>query len=109
MQPRSNRTRNNVAHSRVKHHQLLFSKWNILTLTRKELELAEEAKQNYLDMVGVSSTRRRGSEIMNLDGEWKLFYSGTDPNASHKLCGYNHELSVGRLCIRLDSSRITVY
>ena len=37
------RTRDNVAHSPVNHHQLLLDNWNILTLTGKELELVEEA------------------------------------------------------------------
>ena len=35
------RTRDNVAHSRVNHHQLLLGNWNILTLTGKELEFLE--------------------------------------------------------------------
>ena len=38
------RTPDNVAQSRVNHHQLLLCNWNILTLTGKELELVEEAK-----------------------------------------------------------------
>ena len=44
----STRTRDNVAHSRVNHHQLLLGYWNILTLTGKELELVEEAKRYHL-------------------------------------------------------------
>ena len=32
-------TRDNVAHLRVNHDQLLLSNWNIHTLTEKELEL----------------------------------------------------------------------
>ena len=31
------RTRDNVAHSQINHHQLLLGNWNILTLTGKEL------------------------------------------------------------------------
>ena len=42
------RTRDNVAHSRVNHHQLLLGNWNILTLTGKELELVEEALSEFL-------------------------------------------------------------
>ena len=76
------RTRDNVAHSRVNHHQLLLGNWNILTLTGKELELVEEAKQYHLDIIGVSSTKRRGSGTVVLDGGWKLFYSGADPSMS---------------------------
>ena len=76
------RTRDNVAHSRVNHHQLLFGNWNILTLTGKELELFEEAKRYHLDIIGVSSTKRRGSGSVDLDGGWKFFYSGADPSMS---------------------------
>ena len=53
------RTRDNVAHSWVNHHQLLLGDWNILT--GKKLELVEEAKRYHLDIIGVSSTKRRGS------------------------------------------------
>ena len=74
------RTRDNVAHSRVNHHQLLLGNWNTLTLTGKELELVEEAKRYYI--IGVSSTKRRGSGTVDLDGGWKLFYSGADPSMS---------------------------
>ena len=76
------RTRDNVAHSRVNHHQLLLGNWNILTLTGKELELVEEAKRYHLDIIGVSSTKRRGSGTVDLNGGWKLFYSGADPSMS---------------------------
>ena len=75
------RTRGNVAHSRVHHHQLLFGNWNILTLTGKELELVEEAKTYHLDLIKVSSTKRHNSGTVDLDGEWKLFYSGADMSA----------------------------
>ena len=68
-------TRHNVAHSWVNHHQLLLSNWNILTLTGKDLELAEKAKQYHFDIAGISSTKRRGSGTVNLDGGWKLFHS----------------------------------
>ena len=76
------RTRDNVAHSRVYHHKLLLDNWNILTLTGKELELVEEAKRYHLDIVGVSSTKRRGSGTVDLDGGWKLVYSGANPSIS---------------------------
>ena len=75
-------TRDNVAHSRVNHHQLLLGNGNIITLKGKELELVEEAKRYHLNIIGVSSTKRRGSGSVDLDGGWKLFYSGADPNTS---------------------------
>ena len=56
--------------------------WNILTFTGKELELVEKATRYHLDIVGVSSTKRRGSGTVNLDGGWKLFFSGADPSMS---------------------------
>ena len=62
------RTRDNVAHSRVNHHQLLLGNWNILTLTGKELKLVGKAKRYHLDIIGVSSTKRRGSGTVDLDG-----------------------------------------
>ena len=64
-----NRTRDNVAHSRVNHHQLLLGNWNILTLTGKELELVEKAKRNHLDIIENSTTKRRGSGTVVLGGE----------------------------------------
>ena len=76
------RTRDNVAHSRVNHHQLLLGNWNIFTLTGKELELVEEAKGYHLDIIRVSSTKRRGSGSVDLDGGRKLFHSGADPSMS---------------------------
>jgi len=78
----SNRTRDKVAHPRVNQHQLLFGNWNIFTLTGIKLELVEEAKRYHLDIVGVSSTKKCGSETVNMDGGWKLFYSGADPRVS---------------------------
>ena len=45
----------------------------------KELGLVEEEKKCYLDIVGVSSTKRCGSGIVHLDDGWKLFCLGADP------------------------------
>jgi len=57
-----------------------------LTLTGKKLQLVEEAKWYYLDIVGVSSTERHGSGTVNLDGKWKLFYSRADPSVCTSGC-----------------------
>ena len=35
------------------------------------MEMVEEAKQYRLDIVGISSTKRRGSGTVDLDGGWK--------------------------------------
>ena len=61
---------------------MLLGNWNILTLTGKVLELVEEAKRYHLDIIGVSSTKRRGSGTVDLDDEWKLFYSGAHSTTS---------------------------
>jgi len=66
--PQSICTRDKVVHSRVNHNKLLFGNWSILTLRGKELELVEEAKWYYLDIVRVSLSKRRGSGTVNLDG-----------------------------------------
>ena len=78
----SNCTQGYVAHFRKNHHTLLLGNWNVFTLTENELELVGEANKYHLDIVGVSSTKRRGSGIVDLDGEWKFFYSGADPRMS---------------------------
>jgi len=57
-----NSTKDKVMHSQVKHHQLLFSNLNILTLTAKELELVQEAKWYHLGIIGVSSSKEHGFE-----------------------------------------------
>ena len=75
-------TRDNVAHSQLNHHQLLLGKWNNLNLPGNVLALFEEAKQYHLDIVCVSATNRRGSGTVDLDGGWKLFYSGADAHMS---------------------------
>ena len=71
-----------MAHFRKNHHRLLLGNWSVLYLTEKELELVEEAKKYHLDIIGISSTKRRSSGIVDLYGVWKLFYSGTDPTMS---------------------------
>ena len=78
----SNPTQGYVAHFRKKHHRLLLGNWNVLTLTGNQLELVEEAKKYHLDIGGVSSTKKCGSGIVDLDGGWKLFCSGADPSMS---------------------------
>ena len=45
-----------------------------MILTRKRLELVEEAKRYHFDIVGVSSIKTYGSGTVDLDGGWKLFY-----------------------------------
>jgi len=47
--------------------------------TGKERELVEEAKRLSLDVVAIFSTKRGGSNTMELDDWWKLFYSGVNP------------------------------
>ena len=70
------RTQNNVGHSGINHHQLLLGNWG------KELELVEEAQRYHLDIIKVSSNKRRGSGTVDLDGGWKLLYSGAEISMS---------------------------
>ena len=57
---------------------LAIGNWNVSSLTGKEQELVCEAQQCRLDVVGISSTKRRGSGTVELNGGWKIFYSGVD-------------------------------
>ena len=58
---------------------LAIGNWDVLSLTGKDQELVCEAQQHRLDVVGISSTKRRGSGgTVKLNGGWKIFYSGVD-------------------------------
>ena len=54
--------------------------WNITTLTGKEIELIEEARQYQLDMVGISLKKRKDKGILSLNNDWQLFYLDVDPS-----------------------------
>ena len=41
-----------------------------------------ELERYHLDIIRVSSTKRRGYGTVDLDGGWKLCYSGADPSMS---------------------------
>ena len=69
-----------MLHTFEKTIRLLLGNCNVLTLIGKKLELVEEAKKYYLDIVVVSSTKRHGSRIVDLDNKWKLFDSNADPS-----------------------------
>ena len=51
---------------------LAIGNWNVSSLTGKEQELVCEAQQYRLDVVGISSTKRRGSGTVELNGGWKF-------------------------------------
>ena len=57
---------------------LAIGNWNVSSLTGKEQELVCEAQQYRRDIVGILSTKRRGSGTVELNGGWKIFYSGVD-------------------------------
>ena len=57
---------------------LAIGNWNVSSPTGKEQELVCEAQQYHLDIVGISTTKRRGSGTVELNGGWKFFYSGVD-------------------------------
>ena len=48
--------------------------WNVTLLKGKKQELVWETEQYHLDIVGVSSTKCHGSDIVELNEGWKLFY-----------------------------------
>ncbi|XP_055715158.1 uncharacterized protein LOC129809374 [Phlebotomus papatasi] len=56
--------------------------WNIFSLTGKHQELKSEAKRIQLDIIGVSSTKQRGSGTVDLEEGWQLFLSGVAPEMS---------------------------
>ena len=55
-----------------------MGKWNVTLLNGKEQELVWEAEQYQLDIDGVSSTKCPGSDTVQLNEEWRLFYTGVD-------------------------------
>ena len=56
--------------------------WNVISLNKKEQELVWETEQYHIDIVGISYTKCRGSDIDELNEGWKLFYSGVDVTMS---------------------------
>ena len=59
-----------------------MTNWNVTSRNEKEQELVWETEQYLLDIVGVSSTKCRGSDIVELNKGWKLFYLGVDVTMS---------------------------
>jgi len=57
----------------------VIGNWNTTSLTGKEHELVQEAKRYSLDVVGISSIKRHGSNTVELDHEWKIFHSASEP------------------------------
>ena len=53
-----------------------------MSLTGKEQELVWEAQQYRLDIVGILSTKHRGSGTVELNGRWKIFRFGVDASLS---------------------------
>ena len=72
-----------VAHSictrvGLNHRDIRMDNWNVTSLNGKEQELVWEAEQYHLDIVGVSYTKCRGSDTVELNEDWRLFYSDLD-------------------------------
>ena len=61
---------------------LAIGNWNVSSLTGKEQELVCETQQYRLDVVEVSSTKRRGFGTVELNNGWKIFYSDVDAGMS---------------------------
>ena len=65
------------------------------------------SQEYYFDIFGVSSIKRGGFGIVDLDGELKLFYSGADPSMPAKSgVGILTSFQLSE-CVRLDTFRIT--
>ena len=64
--------------NREREQKLHIGTWNATSLTGKEPELVDEAIRYLLDIVGVSSTKRKGNGTLVLNKRWQLFYSGVD-------------------------------
>jgi len=62
-----------ATHKRQFRHKLGIGNWNISSLRGKEYELVDEVKRYSLDVVGVASTKLRGSNTVELVDGWKLF------------------------------------
>ena len=60
------------SHGQLEHN---FTRW-------KKTVIALGAKQYHLDIVGVSSTKCHSSDTVELNENWKLFYSGVDVTMS---------------------------
>ena len=85
--------------------------WNVTLLNGKEQELVWESEQYYLDVVIASSAKCCGSDTVELNEGWNLFYSGVNvtmfaqaevgifvsPRLSH--CVTDWIPLVGRVCL----------
>ena len=56
--------------------KLALGKWNVTSLVGKEPELVREVEKFRLDIVGLTSTHRKGSGTSLLERGWTLFHSG---------------------------------
>src|SRR5215471_13234852 len=65
--------------NRGRRQGLNLGTWNVTSLGGKEPELVGEAIKYRLDIVGVSSTRKKGSGVLTLTAGWQLFHTGVDP------------------------------
>ena len=65
-----------------KRWDICMGNWNATSLNKKEQELVWKGEQYHIDIVGISYTKCRGSDIDELNEGWKLFYSGVDVTMS---------------------------
>jgi len=61
----------------------VIGNWNFSSLTGKEL--VEESKPYSVDVIGISSTKGRGSDTAEPYDRWKLFYSNVSQLSSPML------------------------
>ncbi|CAF4583492.1 unnamed protein product, partial [Rotaria sp. Silwood2] len=59
-------------------HKINIGTWNVTSLTGKEMEVVEEAQKYHLDILGISSTKRKSKGSLTLNNGCQLYYSGVD-------------------------------
>ena len=64
-----------------------------------------EARKYRLDLIGISSSKRRGFGTVDLGDEWKLFCIGVDPAMSAHAGVEFSQSPIGGLCRRMDPVR----
>jgi len=60
----------------------VIGNWNITSLRGKRHKLVEEDKRYGVDVVGISSTKRRACNIMGLGFIWKILCYEIEPKMS---------------------------
>ncbi|CAF1534892.1 unnamed protein product [Adineta ricciae] len=71
-------TNNHRKRQQQRKYKTNIGTWNVTSLNGKEVEVVEEAQKYHLDILGISSTKRKGKGSITLNNGWQLYYSGVD-------------------------------